>query len=208
MRKPFIIALSGASAAGKTTFASALADGFSDEEVIVISQDNYYLHKSTLPIDANGFQNFDVPSAFDKEAFIRDILTLKNNQSIQRAQHTFYRLGVEPKMIRYNPAPVIIVEGLFVIHFEETNDLFDFSIYMTAEEDIRLKRRIKRDFEDRGFDYDDVIYRWQNHILPEYTKLDGIYRNKADIIISNTTDYNKVLKMFKVYISDIIEKNK
>ena len=73
-------------------------------------------------------------------------------------------------MLEILPAPILIVEGLFIFHYTEVNELLDYRIFLDAEESIALERRLRRDLIERGYDQDDVMYKWTNHVVPSYNE--------------------------------------
>ncbi len=90
-------------------------------------------------------------------------------------------------MLEIKPAPIIIVEGLFILHFKKIAKLLDLKIFIEADNDIALQRRVKRDAIERGYSHDDVMYRWINHVLPAYNKYLLPYRDECDKVITNNT---------------------
>jgi uridine kinase len=190
-QQPFIIGITGGSGSGKTVFLKAIAKPFSKEEICIISQDDYYLPIHKQYIDENGIENFDLPSSFDIEAFERDLVRLKNGQSIQIKEYVFNNRDSEPKVITLHPAPVIIVEGIFVFHFEQIRNQLDLKLFVDAREELKIIRRIKRDGVERNYPLDDVLYRYEHHVSPAYEQFIAPYRKEADIVVNNHEDYKK-----------------
>ena len=81
----------------------------------------------------------------------------------------------------------MIVEGLFILHFKEISKLLDMKVFIDADEDIALQRRIKRDLIERGYSYDDVMYKWINHVVPAYKEFLLPYKDECDKVITNNT---------------------
>src|ERR1700733_184172 len=120
MNKPFIIGIAGGSGSGKTFFLKCFLEHFTDDEVCLVSQDDYYIPVAhNLTKEENKFYNFDLPSAIDHEHFREDISKLLEWQTIYKKEYTFNNLELVPRLLEIKPAPILIVEGLFILHFRE-----------------------------------------------------------------------------------------
>lgn len=200
MYKPYIIGITGGSASGKTKFLNELLESFSEGQLCLISQDNYYRPRNEQPVDENGVKNFDTPNSIDLVSYANDILSLKNGQTVYRKEYTFNNPNKEPDMLEFKPAPIIIVEGIFVLYYPEVAALLDLKLFIDAEEHLKLKRRIIRDNEERGYDLDDVLYRYENHVYPTYVKYIKPYKGEADIIIPNNRHFDNALNVVKSHL--------
>lgn len=185
MTKPFIIGITGGSGSGKTYFLNKISAHFSDEELCLVSQDHYYRPIHEQVVDANGVVNFDLPESIDNEKFLRDILLLKKGETVVKEEYTFNKTSVKPKQLIFKPAPILIVEGLFVQYFPALEKELDLKIFIEAKDHLKLSRRIRRDNEERGYDLDDVLYRYQHHVMPVYESLIKPLMYQADFVIPN-----------------------
>lgn len=195
MQKPFTIGITGGSGSGKTYFVHHLLNRFKAEEVCFISQDHYYKQRHLQATDAQGVQNFDLPTAIERELFHQDIVKLKDGQTIRKNEYAFNNPHVQTKEIEFRPAPLLIIEGLFVQFFEEIARELDLKIFIEAKDYIKLSRRITRDNDERGYGLDDVLYRYQNHVMPTYEALIQPLKHHADLIIPNNQDFSRALDM-------------
>src|SRR5690554_115325 len=186
--KPFVMGIAGSSGSGKTFFLNCFLNHFKHHEITLISQDDYYIPSGTTTQEENKQYNFDLPTAIDRTAFYRDIKTLFDGKVVYKEEYTFNNPALKPRMLEINPAPILIVEGLFIFHYEEINALLDHRIFMHAEEDVALERRLKRDFIERGYDREDVLYKWHNHVVPAYQEFLLPYRDQCDQIIDNNSN--------------------
>src|SRR5436189_1813420 len=152
MVKPVTVGITGGSGSGKTFFLQGLAARFKPGEVGILSQDNYYKPLHEQQRDERGVENFDVPESIDHEAFHADLLSLKSGKSIQKKEYTFNNPGAEAQLLECKPAPVLIVEGLFVQYLPEIEKELDLKIFIEAEDHVKLGRRILRDRKERGYD--------------------------------------------------------
>lgn len=188
MSKPFIIGIAGGSGSGKTFFLNCFLKHFKTNEVCLVSQDDYYLPVAdSMTPEENRLYNFDLPHTIDKDTFLRDINKLIAGESFTKKEYTFGNSRIVPKMLEIKPAPIIIVEGLFIMHFTEIANLLDMKIFIDADEEVALQRRLHRDLVERGYSSDDVMYKWINHVVPAYK--DFLLPFKSDchkIVINNT----------------------
>lgn len=193
MEKPFTIGITGGSGSGKTYFIKTLASRFKPEEICLISQDHYYKARDLQITDSQGVKNFDLPSAIERERFHRDILTLKSGGTLQIKEYTFNNPLVQPSIIEFKPAPILIIEGLFVQYFQEIADEIDLKVFIEAKDYIKLTRRIRRDNDERGYDINDVLYRYQHHVMPIYDTLIKPLKHQCDLIIPNNHNFERAL---------------
>ena len=200
MKTPYIIGITGGSGSGKTRFLNRLLDQFTASEVCLVSQDNYYRTRDEQPVDAKGIKNFDLPESIDFAEFKKDIIALKEGNSVSRLEYTFNNPKATPKQIELHPAPVLVVEGIFVLHDQEIAKVLDLKVFIEAQDYIKLKRRIIRDDKERGYDLDDVLYRYEHHVMPTYNKYIKPYKKDADIIIPNNTDFSKAMEVLSSFI--------
>ncbi|GAB3771338.1 uridine kinase [Spirosoma horti] len=191
--KPFIVGITGGSASGKTSFLKGVLNAFNSDQICLISQDNYYLSRDVIPVDDQGIHNFDLPETIDHHLYAQHIGQLRKGETVIQKEYTFNNPNIIPKMLTFQPAPIIIVEGIFVFHFRELADQMDLKIFIDAKNSIKLERRVKRDAEERGYDLDDVMYRWKYHVKPTYRQFIKPYRAEADIVIPNNNHYQKGL---------------
>ena len=166
---------------------------FSTNEVCVVSQDNYYRLRDEQVIDERGIRNFDRPESIDREQFHRDVMRVKRGERIERKEYTYNNPGVQPVNLIINPAPVLIIEGLFVQFFEEIDRELDLRIFMEARAHLKLSRRITRDDKERGYALDDVLYRYEHHVMPVYERLIEPLKHRADLVIPNNGYPGKAL---------------
>lgn len=198
--KPFIVGITGGSASGKTFFMKSLLSAFGEEEICRISQDNYYRPIHEIPKDQNGVENFDLPETIDHHLFAKHIAALRQGNIVQQKEYTFNNPLLEPKILTFEPTPIIIVEGIFVFYFPEIAQLIDLKVFVDAKEHIKIKRRIIRDNNERGYDLEDVLYRWENHVAPTYDKYIKPLRSEADVIINNHHKFDRGLEVLVSYL--------
>lgn len=187
-KRPYVVGIAGSSGSGKTFFLNCFLNHFTADEVALVSQDDYYIPANTKTQEENKLYNFDLPTAIDRAAFYRDIELLFKGHTVYREEYTFNNPAITPRMLETKPAPVLIVEGLFIFYYGEVNALLDHRIFLHAEEEIALQRRLKRDLLERGYHEEDVRYKWVNHVMPAYRRYLLPFCEQCDRIIINNTD--------------------
>ena len=201
-----IIGISGGSGSGKTSFIRDIKKHFPNKEITLLSQDEYYHPREQQFIDKNGIKNFDLPTSLDLDVFVEDIKKLKAGKIVKRKEYTFNNDQIVPKMLQFDPAEILIVEGLFIFHHEPIRKLLDLKIMIYASSAITVIRRIQRDRIQRNYPLEDVLYRYEHHVLPAYEKFIEPYINDVDIVINNNKNYNAGLDMFVVYLKSKLVK--
>ncbi len=200
MNNPFIVGITGGSASGKTMFLKSLLSHFNSDEVCLVSQDNYYRDRHLQPKDENGIENFDTPQSIEFDEYARDIKSLKEGKAVSRKEYTFNNPNIIPEILNFSPSKIIVVEGLFVFYFPELAKLLDLKVFIDAKDYVKLKRRIVRDNSERGYDLDDVLYRYEKHVAPTYEKYIEPFKYDADIIIPNNNKFDKGLEVLVSYL--------
>jgi uridine kinase len=199
-KRPFIIGITGGSASGKTLFLTRLMEQFETNDICLLSQDNYYRPKEHQTKDENGIENFDLPTAIDDVAFAADVEKLRLGEIVTREEYTFNNSDKIPNLLHFFPKKILVVEGIFVFHFPEVAKLLDLKIFIDAQDKIKLKRRIKRDNEERGYDLQDVMYRWKYHVKPTYEEFIRPHKRSCDIVIPNNHHFEKGLQVIVSYL--------
>jgi len=208
MPHPFIVGITGGSASGKTTFLRRLLASFPPEDICLISQDNYYHPRESQQVDANGVTNFDLPSSIDSASYAADVLRISQGLEVRRKEYTYNNPSIQPKDLVFLPAPIVVVEGIFVFYFEEVAKLLDLKVYIDAREHVKLQRRIVRDRDERGYDLEDVLYRYTNHVAPTYEKYIKPFKHDADIIIPNNRHFDRGLEVLVSFLQSRVAASK
>jgi uridine kinase len=201
MRTPITVGITGGSGSGKTFFLQGLASRFSADQICLISQDHYYKPRDQQPIDENGVKNFDLPQSIDRDSFLHDLLLLKAGQDVHKKEYVFNNSDVEPQILTFKSAPIIVVEGLFVQYFPEIEKELDLRLFIEAKDHVKLGRRIKRDQIERGYDLDDVLYRYQYHVMPVFEALIEPLKHRADLVVPNNSRVDRALDVVTTFLS-------
>lgn len=186
--KPYVIGVAGGSGSGKTFFLNCFLNHFSSEEVCLLSQDDYYIYVGKMTAEENRLHNFDLPSCIEESNFEKDVNDLLDLKTVYKKEYTFNNPNAVPKILEIKPAPILIIEGLFIYHFPNIDPLFNYRVFMDADMEIALERRLKRDLLERGYSEDDVLYKWDNHVMPAYQQYLLPHRQRCDKVINNSTN--------------------
>jgi len=186
--KPYIIGIAGGSGSGKTFFLNCFLHHFKNDEVTLVSQDDYYIPAGEMTQEENKLYNFDLPSTIDDDQFLHDIKQLVKGEVVYKKEYNFNNPLAVVKILEINPAPIIIVEGLFILHFKEIAKLLDYKIFIEADEQVALARRIRRDGMERGYPEDDVLYKWEHHVVPAYKEFLLPYKTECNQVVENNFD--------------------
>ncbi|MDZ4839571.1 MAG: uridine kinase [Bacteroidota bacterium] len=193
--KPYIIGIAGGSASGKTYFLESIRQTFDLDKVCIISQDDYYRPAVEQELDQNGVINFDLPQGINDEEFIADVKALSSNSTLTKTKYMFNQPEVLGDAYLLHPAQILVVEGLFIFYFDRIKRMLDLSIFMDSRDDIKLRRRLQRDTQQRGLNEDIILYQWNNHVYPSYKKYLLPYRDEANLIITNNFEFDKALEV-------------
>lgn len=186
-----IIGIAGGTGSGKTTVVHQIMNELPDTEVGVISQDSYYKETHNLSFDERALINFDHPRSIDFELLEKHLRALKAGETIDQPVYSFIQHNRTDDTVSTHPRKVMIVEGILILTNPELRELFDIKIYVHADSDERLVRRLKRDISERGRDIDEVLTRYQNTLKPMHEQFIEPSKAFADIIIPNDK-YNTV----------------
>ncbi len=186
-----IIGIAGGTGCGKTTVVNQIINELPENEVGVISQDSYYKDTSHLSFEERTKINFDHPRTIDFELLYEHLLLLKDNQVIEQPVYSFVKHNRTKDTILTQPRKVMIVEGILILTHPKLRELFDIKIFVHADSDERLIRRIKRDITERGRDVNEVLTRYQTTLKPMHQQFIEPSKEFADIIIPNNK-YNTV----------------
>ncbi len=191
---PFVIGISGGTGSGKTTLAKRLQTTLGIK-VALIEQDCYYKDLTHLSAKERERVNFDHPNSIDFDLLYRDVLALKKGKSINKPIYSFKTHCREEGSIPMIGGDVIIVEGILILTDERLRKLFDLKIFVEAEDDVRILRRIERDINERGRDLNGVIEQYLTTVKPMHRLFVEPCMRHADVIIPGESDTSSVVKL-------------
>lgn len=186
-----IIGIAGGTGSGKTTVVHQIMNELPHTEVGIIAQDSYYKESTNESYEERAKTNFDHPRAIDFDLLVAHLKELKAGNTIQQPVYSFATHNRTDDTIVTHPRKVMIVEGILILSNPELRDLFDIKIFVHADSDERLIRRLKRDIAERGRDMEEVLNRYQTTLKPMHQQFIESTKTFADIIIPNDK-YNTV----------------
>ncbi|MDT8336276.1 MAG: uridine kinase [Candidatus Izemoplasmatales bacterium] len=206
MSKPVIIAVAGGSSSGKTTVVNKIMLNFNAEKIEVIRHDDYYKDESDKTIEERRKINYDHPLSLDNDLFYKHVLDLINNKPVDKPTYDFVELNRTKVTEKVYPAEIIILEGILVLEDERIRNLADIKIFVEADDDIRLIRRIKRDTAERGRTLDHVLNQYLSTVKPMHHAFVKPTKRYADIIIPNDYSHDVAVDLIKAKIITILNK--
>ena len=197
-----IIGIAGGTGSGKTTVVNQIIKQLPTDEVCVISQDSYYNQTYNLSYEERTKINFDHPRAIDFDLIVNHLRQLKSGETIEQPVYSFVTHNRTPDTVITHPRKVIIVEGILIFNNEALRDLFDIKIFVHADTDERLVRRVRRDITERGRDIDEVLNRYQDTLKPMHLQFIEPTKNFADIIIPNNKHNTVAIDVVRTVINE------
>ena len=190
MDKVMVIGIAGGTGSGKTTITRKLMQRFGND-VSVIYHDNYYKAHHNMPYEERAKLNYDQPDAFDTDQLIEAVRALKKGRSVICPVYDYSIHDRSEKTITVKPAKVVIVEGILIFENKELCELMDIKVFVDADADVRILRRIVRDVRDRGRSLESVVNQYLSTVKPMHEKYVEPSKRNADIIVPEG-GHNKV----------------
>ena len=197
-----VIGIAGGTGSGKTTVVNQIINELPENEVCVISQDSYYKSTDSLTYEERIKINFDHPRAIDFELLETHLSNLKRGEIIQQPVYSFVTHNRTKDHIETHPRKVVIIEGILIFNSKKLLDLFDIKIFVHADADERLIRRVRRDIKERGRDIDEVLDRYKNTLKPMHQQFIEPTKSFADIIIPNDRFNTVAIDIVRTVISE------
>ena len=183
-----VVGIAGGSGAGKTTVARSIAEKLGKENVAYISQDWYYLDQSHLPLEERKKMNMDHPNAFDNELLIAHLAQMRQGAIVDVPTYEFGQYTRGNVTVPLAPQSVVLLEGILVLAIPEVREALDFKVFVDADADIRLIRRLNRDIHERSISYDDTINRYLTTVRPAHEAFVEPSKRYADLIVPRGGD--------------------
>mmetsp|Transcript_8847 Transcript_8847/g.26519 ORF Transcript_8847/g.26519 Transcript_8847/m.26519 type:complete len:510 (+) Transcript_8847:174-1703(+) len=181
--QPFFIGVAGGTASGKTTVCDLVKQRLNDQCVVMLSQDSFYRGLTDEELENVTEYNFDAPEAFDVESMLECMLALRNMKAVEVPEYDFTRHRRSDRTHRVEPADVVIIEGILVLHEKSLREMLNMKIFVDTDDDVRLARRIQRDIVERGRDVAGVIQQYTKFVKPAFDTFVAPSRKHADVIV-------------------------
>lgn len=180
---PLVIGIAGGSGSGKTTIAHLILDRVGREKIAFIPHDAYYKDLSALPLNQRVMVNFDHPDSLDTALMIEHVQRLKNHQAVDLPIYDFKTHTRTQEVVRIEPQPVIMVEGILIFAEKALRELMDVKIFVDTDSDLRFIRRLERDIKERGRTTESVIHQYMATVRPMHLEFVEPSKRYADLII-------------------------
>ena len=181
--KPFIIGIAGGSGSGKSTVARNVAQALHAESVAFIDMDAYYRNYAYLPLAERRAINWDHPDAFDWELFLDQLRRLAAGESVEKPVYDFVTHARSHQAVTIPPADVVVIDGILLFSDARVRDLCDVKVFVDADPDIRVIRRIKRDMTRRGRPLAEIIDQYLTTVQPMHLEFVEPTKRYADVIV-------------------------
>lgn len=208
VNKTTVIAIAGASASGKSLFASTvyqeLVAELGTDGIAILAEDAYYRDQSHMTMEQRVLTNYDQPAAFEHDLLMKHLKQLKAGEAVEMPQYSHKTHTRLPETIKVAPARVVMVEGILLLTDEKLREQFDISVFMDTPLDICLLRRIKRDIEERGRNLQSVTEQYEQYVRPAF--FDFIFPSKqyADLVVTRGGQNEIAIDIIKTKIRQLL----
>lgn len=194
--KPYVIGVAGGSGSGKTYFASALKEKLGVRNCGIIYQDSFYFDQSANFDFDGGSVNFDHPGSLDFKLLVERLRELKCMKSVELPIYDFVTHSRRYETERFDPRPVILVDGILIFHPEEVRSLFDELVFFDTPEDLRYRRRLERDVHERGRTPEGVKNQFYKQVKPMHDQFVEPSKAHASFTVRDVGEFDSVLNSF------------
>jgi uridine kinase len=201
-----VIGIAGGTGSGKTTVVNKILQQLNVEGVNVLSQDNYYHDNQYLTLSEREVLNYDHPKSIDFDLLIKHVAALKNGVAIEQPIYSFVTHSRSGDFVSIEPKSVLIVEGILVLTNSELLKEYDLKVFVHADSDERLIRRIRRDTQERGRDLQEVLHRYQTTLKPMHQEFIEPSKNEADLIVPNMKQNTVAIDFLSTVINNTLKK--
>ena len=204
-KTPFIIGIAGGTGSGKSTFTNRLKHIFKDQ-VTVLYYDNYYRAHDDLPFEERKKINYDHPDAFETDLLLEHLKMLKAGKSIECPVYDYTQHNRSDEVTVVNPSNIILLEGILVLADERLRDQMDIKIFVEADADERILRRVVRDVKERGRDIDNIVDQYLTTVKPMHYLYVEPTKMYADLVLNSGMN-DMALDVMATKINSLIEEN-
>jgi uridine kinase len=181
--RSLVIGICGGTGSGKTTITQRIVEALPNETVQVLQQDHYYRPMDNLPLEERTRQNFDHPNSIDTLLLVEQVRKLRGGEAINRPVYDFTQYRRLPEIVRLEPRPALVIEGILIFENAALRELMDIKIFVDTDADIRFIRRLERDIRERGRSVESVIHQYQATVRPMHLEFVEPSKRYADLII-------------------------
>lgn len=203
-QRTLVIGLAGGTGSGKTTVATAMVQAAGVGNALLLPQDAYYRAQGDLPFQQRELTNYDEPRAFDTDLLVQQVDALKDGRSVQRPRYDFTRHDRAADTLLTQAAPVLIVEGILVLHSAELRGRMHLKVFVDAPPDERFIRRLERDVNERGRSAQSVISQYRRTVKPMHDLYVEPTKQHADLILPEGGSNRVALEVLISYVDSFL----
>lgn len=181
--QPLILGVAGGSGSGKTTVVSKIIKAIGSKNILLLQHDSYYRDLRHLPLSERKKQNFDHPSSLETELLIRHVDALRNGYKIDVPVYDFVQHTRSEQTLTQTPKKIILIDGILIFSEPNLRERMDIKIFVDTDDDVRLLRRLKRDINERGRDFNGVLIQYEKFVRPMHLEFVEPSKRYSDIII-------------------------
>jgi uridine kinase len=194
-RTPFVIGIAGGTGAGKTTVTRRLVDSADAARLTVVPLDAYYRDRSGDDERRRAGDDYDHPDAFDWPLLLDHVRALRAGRDVEMPVYDFTRHARERSRRPVKAAPVVVVEGILALHDATLRAQFDLTVFVDADPDVRLIRRLRRDVAERGRTAESVIAQYLATVRPAHLRFVEPTRRYADVVVQNDDRIDRAVEL-------------
>lgn len=181
--RPLLIGVAGGSGSGKTTVVRELVRGIGSDAVAVVHHDAYYRDAVALPDGAPRIRNYDHPDALETSLLVAHLVALREGRAVDAPVYDFTTSSRLAETQRITPRRTIVLDGILILAEETLRELLDIKVYVDADADVRLMRRLRRDVQERGRSVESVLDQYARTVRPMHLEFVEPSKRYADIIV-------------------------
>lgn len=201
---PKVVGISGGSCSGKSTLAAYIYNTLGPDQCVILPQDDYFFGLGDAP-KGKGGPNFDHPDAVDFDNMCAQLAQLKQGQAVERPLYDFPTHMPKTQTALTEPRPIILVDGILILHHAPLRQLFDLSIFVRCDSPVRFERRLERDVRERGRTAESVRQVFTDQVDPMHHKFVEPSQMHADIVINSQQSKTMITSEFSAIVKSIIE---
>jgi uridine kinase len=181
--KPLIIGIAGGTGSGKSTFARKVADALDASSIAFIDMDAYYHSYDELSLDERRRINWDHPNSVDWDLLLAHLQALAAGREIRKPVYDFVEHLRRPETVGLRAAEVVVIDGILLFTDARVRELCDVKVFVDADADIRLIRRLRRDIVERGRPLDEIVEQYLTTVQPMHLEFVEPSKRYADVIV-------------------------
>jgi uridine kinase len=203
--RPFLLGVAGGTCSGKTTVAERLCELIGGDRIALIKLDSYYVDTPHEPLDVRAKLNYDHPDAFDWELLNRHMNDLVAGRPIEVPVYDYAGYARTDQVTHIGRCDVVVVEGILVLWEPSVRELFDLKVYVDADADLRLIRRLQRDVTERGRSPDSIIDQYLTTVRPSHLQFIEPSKRYANVIFPEGGQNEPALEVLLARVRELLQ---